>query len=152
MCSLGPDLCQPGFVRRDQTSAGQKILKCALSNSPCRSVRSIERHATCTRTFPLLATQNPIESDGTYPLPRAQIDRFMLKVLVDYGLRGVRLVERMILQPGHPQEVMDAGEPEGLQGGQDRRWRGRPPSVPSSDSDIFTRDPSWSASGPWLVA
>src|SRR3954451_22000587 len=34
--------------------------------------------------FLVLATQNPIESEGTYPLPEAQIDRFMLKVLVDY--------------------------------------------------------------------
>ena len=31
-----------------------------------------------------MATQNPIESEGTYPLPEAQLDRFMLKVLVDY--------------------------------------------------------------------
>ena len=31
-----------------------------------------------------MATQNPIESEGTYPLPEAQIDRFMLKILVDY--------------------------------------------------------------------
>src|SRR6266516_1597937 len=34
--------------------------------------------------FLVLATQNPIESEGTYPLPEAQIDRFMLKVLVSY--------------------------------------------------------------------
>ena len=34
--------------------------------------------------FLVLATQNPIESEGTYPLPEAQIDRFLLKVLVDY--------------------------------------------------------------------
>jgi MoxR-like ATPase len=34
--------------------------------------------------FLVLATQNPIESDGTYPLPQAQLDRFMFKVLVDY--------------------------------------------------------------------
>ena len=32
----------------------------------------------------MLATQNPIESEGTYPLPEAQVDRFMLKILVDY--------------------------------------------------------------------
>ena len=44
-------------------------------------------------TFPLdepflvLATQNPIEQEGTYPLPEAQVDRFMLKVLVDYPRR-----------------------------------------------------------------
>ena len=31
-----------------------------------------------------MATQNPIESEGTYPLPEAQIDRFMLKILIDY--------------------------------------------------------------------
>ncbi|HEY5894269.1 MAG TPA: MoxR family ATPase [Chthoniobacterales bacterium] len=35
--------------------------------------------------FLVLATQNPIEQDGTYPLPEAQVDRFMLKVEVDYG-------------------------------------------------------------------
>src|SRR4051794_41862189 len=34
--------------------------------------------------FLVMATQNPIESDGTYPLPEAQVDRFMLKVLVGY--------------------------------------------------------------------
>ncbi len=45
------------------------------------------------RTFPLeepflvMATQNPIEQEGTYPLPEAQIDRFMLKVTIDYPQR-----------------------------------------------------------------
>ncbi len=36
------------------------------------------------RPFLVMATQNPIETEGTYPLPEAQIDRFMMKVLVDY--------------------------------------------------------------------
>ena len=36
------------------------------------------------RPFFVLATQNPIEQEGTYPLPEAQVDRFMLKVLIDY--------------------------------------------------------------------
>ena len=42
--------------------------------------------------FLVLATQNPIETEGTYPLPEAQVDRFMLKVLVGYPTadRGVR--------------------------------------------------------------
>jgi MoxR-like ATPase len=44
--------------------------------------------------FLVLATQNPIEQEGTYPLPEAQIDRFMLKVVVDYPSRSE---ERMIL-------------------------------------------------------
>ena len=34
--------------------------------------------------FVVMATQNPIESEGTYPLPEAQVDRFMLKILIDY--------------------------------------------------------------------
>ena len=42
--------------------------------------------------FLVMATQNPIESEGTYPLPEAQVDRFMLKVLIGYPTpdRGVR--------------------------------------------------------------
>ena len=40
--------------------------------------------------FLVLATQNPIESDGTYPLPEAQLDRFMFKVLVDYPATRTR--------------------------------------------------------------
>ena len=51
--------------------------------------------------FLVLATQNPIEQEGTYPLPEAQIDRFMLKVLVDYPVRSE---ERMIV------DLMTGGE------------------------------------------
>ena len=55
------------------------------------------------RTYPLpepflvLATQNPIEQEGTYPLPEAQVDRFMLKVVVDYGSleEEIRIMEIM---------------------------------------------------------
>ena len=38
--------------------------------------------------FLVLATQNPIESEGTYPLPEAQTDRFLMKLLVDYPTPG----------------------------------------------------------------
>ncbi len=49
------------------------------------------------RPFLVLATQNPIESEGTYPLPEAQVDRFMLKVLVGYptATEEFVIVERM---------------------------------------------------------
>jgi MoxR-like ATPase len=40
------------------------------------------------RPFLVMATQNPIESEGTYPLPEAQVDRFLLKILVDYPTPG----------------------------------------------------------------
>src|SRR6202046_913451 len=48
--------------------------------------------------FLVTATQNPLESDGTYPLPEAQVDRFMLKVLVDYptATEEFVIVERML--------------------------------------------------------
>jgi MoxR-like ATPase len=47
--------------------------------------------------FLVMATQNPIESEGTYPLPEAQVDRFMLKVLVSYPspTEEFVIVERM---------------------------------------------------------
>jgi len=63
-----------------------------------------ERQATIGgETFPLeepflvLATQNPIEQEGTYPLPEAQVDRFMLKVLIEYPTRDeeCKIVDRM---------------------------------------------------------
>ena len=41
-------------------------------------------HHTITRPFFVLATQNPIELEGTYPLPEAQLDRFLFNVLLDY--------------------------------------------------------------------
>ena len=44
--------------------------------------------------FLVMATQNPIETEGTYPLPEAQVDRFMMKVLVDYP---TRVEERIML-------------------------------------------------------
>ncbi|MCH8062721.1 MAG: MoxR family ATPase [Chloroflexi bacterium] len=54
--------------------------------------------------FLVLATQNPIEQEGTYPLPEAQVDRFMLKVIVDYPSREEEkeIVERMTREPDPP--------------------------------------------------
>jgi MoxR-like ATPase len=51
--------------------------------------------------FLVLATQNPIEQEGTYPLPEAQVDRFMLKVVVDYPERSEEreIIERMTGAP-----------------------------------------------------
>ena len=68
-------------------------------------------------TFPLdapflvLATQNPIEQEGTYPLPEAQVDRFMLKVIVDYPERSEEreIINRMTSgAPIDVQSVVDS--------------------------------------------
>src|SRR5215470_2570975 len=70
-----------------------------------------ERQVTIgDETFPLpspflvLATQNPIEQEGTYPLPEAQVDRFMLKLSVDYPSREEErlILDRMATTSGEP--------------------------------------------------
>jgi MoxR-like ATPase len=75
-----------------------------------------ERQVTIGReTYPapdpflVMATQNPIESEGTYPLPEAQLDRFMFKVLVGYptATQEYVVVERMISAPDRPEAVID---------------------------------------------
>jgi MoxR-like ATPase len=62
--------------------------------------------------FLVLATQNPIEADGTYPLPEAQIDRFMLKVVVGYPSTGeeMEIVHRMIGATVQAQQVLTPAE------------------------------------------
>src|SRR5436190_7023246 len=51
--------------------------------------------------FIVMATQNPIESEGTYPLPEAQVDRFLMKILVDYPSIGeeASVVGRSLVDP-----------------------------------------------------
>ncbi|MHC5201143.1 AAA family ATPase [Myroides sp. LJL119] len=56
------------------------------------------------RPFLVMATQNPVEQEGTYPLPEAQMDRFMLKTVIDYPkLEEERLIIRQNLQGKNPQ-------------------------------------------------
>src|SRR5947199_5990750 len=52
------------------------------------------------KPFLVLATQNPIETEGTYPLPEAQIDRFMMKILIDYPAHDEepQIVQRQLVQ------------------------------------------------------
>ncbi len=62
--------------------------------------------------FLVLATQNPIEQEGTYPLPEAQVDRFMLKLKIGYPSRAEerQILDLMARTSGHPsaQPVVDA--------------------------------------------
>jgi MoxR-like ATPase len=61
--------------------------------------------------FLVLATQNPIESEGVYPLPEAQRDRFLLKVLVGHpsAREEAEIVRRMGVRPPHAEQVLDPG-------------------------------------------
>lgn len=69
------------------------------------------------RPFLVMATQNPIESEGTYPLPEAQVDRFMMKVLVGYptATEEFVVVERAIAPPPPGQAVIDPERLVGMQ-------------------------------------
>jgi MoxR-like ATPase len=62
--------------------------------------------------FLVLATQNPIETEGTYALPEAQVDRFMLKVLVDYpsDREEMVIVQRMTGQLAETRQILTTGQ------------------------------------------
>ena len=81
---LGPVVCN--FLLADEINrAPAKVQSALLEVMQERQVTTI---GGVTHTMPdpflVMATQNPIESEGSYALPEAQVDRFMLKVLVDY--------------------------------------------------------------------
>ena len=63
------------------------------------------------KPFFVLATQNPIEMEGTYPLPEAQLDRFMLNIVIDYLSEDdeVAVVQRTTAGPGAPVEQLFSG-------------------------------------------
>ncbi len=62
--------------------------------------------------FLVLATQNPIESEGTYPLPEAQVDRFLMKILVDYPTPGdeAAVVDRSLVAAPELEQRLDAAQ------------------------------------------
>ncbi|MBA3671987.1 MAG: MoxR family ATPase [Gemmatimonadaceae bacterium] len=64
--------------------------------------------------FLVLATQNPIEQEGTYPLPEAQVDRFMLKLRVGYPTRDEEREIMRRMAGGHAIEVKHVATPEAI--------------------------------------
>jgi len=64
--------------------------------------------------FLVLATQNPIEQEGTYPLPEAQVDRFMLKLRVGYPTRDEEREIMRRMAGGHAIDVRHAATPEAI--------------------------------------
>jgi len=64
------------------------------------------------RPFLVLATQNPIESEGVYPLPEAQRDRFLMKIVIDYPTPSeeVEIVQRMGVRPPVAEQVLNLDE------------------------------------------
>ena len=86
------------FVLADEINrAPAKVQSALLEAMEERQVTLAGETHKLPQPFLVLATQNPVELEGTYPLPEAQIDRFMLKVVVGYPTREEepRIIERM---------------------------------------------------------
>jgi MoxR-like ATPase len=99
---LGPVFCN--FLLADEINrAPAKVQSALLEVMQERQVTISHTTHPVPDPFLVMATQNPIESDGTYPLPEAQVDRFMLKILVDYPTHDEELtVIRRSLEPPPP--------------------------------------------------
>lgn len=93
--------------------APAKVQSALLEAMQERQVTISEQTYRLDEPFLVLATQNPIEQEGTYPLPEAQVDRFMLKLLVEYPSREEErvILDRMAHHRGVPQ-VSAVIEPE----------------------------------------
>lgn len=84
------------FILADEINrAPAKVQSALLEAMQERQVTIGDSTYPLTEPFLVLATQNPIEQEGTYPLPEAQVDRFMLKVRIDYPNREE---ERLIMR------------------------------------------------------
>jgi MoxR-like ATPase len=89
----GPIFCQ--LLMADEINrASPRTQSALLQAMQEREVTIAGQHRPLGRPFHVLATQNPIEQEGTYPLPEAQLDRFLVQVDVDYPTRAT---ERDIL-------------------------------------------------------
>jgi MoxR-like ATPase len=84
------------FILADEINrAPAKVQSALLEAMQERQVTIGDTTYKLEEPFLVLATQNPIEQEGTYPLPEAQVDRFMLKVVIDYPAKEE---EKMILR------------------------------------------------------
>lgn len=69
---------------------------------------TIEGHAlTVGKPFMVLATQNPIEQEGTYPLPEAELDRFLLKLKIDYPLKDEEVKMARVVTTGVVDDILN---------------------------------------------
>lgn len=91
--------------------ASPKTQSALLETMQEGSVTTGGEHYILEQPFFVMATQNPLEQEGTYPLPEAQLDRFLFKVNVPYPDRAElnEIVQRTILRtPVAPEQILDA--------------------------------------------
>ncbi len=108
------------FILADEINrAPAKVQSALLESMQERQVTIGDTTYKLEEPFLVLATQNPLEQEGTYPLPEAQVDRFIMKVIVDYPkMNEEQLILRQNIQGNYPdikqvvsvQEVLSARE------------------------------------------
>jgi len=114
--SLGPVFAN--LVLADEINrAPAKVQSALLEAMQERQVTIARETRALPDPFLVMATQNPIESEGTYPLPEAQVDRFMLKVVIDYPTLTEEfvIVERMTGGHERAGRALEVGQLTGLQ-------------------------------------
>jgi len=104
---LGPVFCN--FLLADEINrAPAKVQSALLEVMQERQVTLGRETHLVPSPFLVMATQNPIESEGTYALPEAQVDRFMLQVLVDYPAQPDELtvIGRALVEPAAVRQAL----------------------------------------------
>jgi len=106
------------FILADEINrAPAKVQSALLEAMQERQVTIGESTFKLEEPFLVLATQNPIEQEGTYPLPEAQVDRFMLKVVISYPERAeelaimrqnISMIETKVNPVISPEEILKA--------------------------------------------
>ncbi len=113
---LGPVFCN--FLLADEINrAPAKVQSALLEVMQERQVTIGHDTHRVPDPFLVMATQNPIESEGTYPLPEAQIDRFMLKVVIGYPQHDEELtvVQRQLVDAPELRQALSLDELKALQ-------------------------------------
>ena len=113
---LGPVFCN--FLLADEINrAPAKVQSALLEVMQERQVTIGHTTYPVPNPFLTMATQNPIESEGTYPLPEAQVDRFMLKILIGYPSHDEELtvVQRQLEQAPELRETLTLDDLRALQ-------------------------------------
>ncbi len=113
---LGPVFCN--FLLADEINrAPAKVQSALLEVMQERQVTIGHDTHPVPEPFLVMATQNPIESEGTYPLPEAQIDRFMLKVVIGYPQHDEELtvVQRQLVEAPELRQVLSLEDLTALQ-------------------------------------
>ena len=113
---LGPVFCN--FLLADEINrAPAKVQSALLEVMQEHQVTIGHDTYPVPEPFLVMATQNPIESEGTYPLPEAQVDRFMLKIVIGYPEHDEELtiVQRQLVAPPDLREALSLDDLKGLQ-------------------------------------